>query len=335
MSADAISLKDLSKCFYTSEKDPGIIGTFRNFIKPRKTLHYAVEKFNLEIPRGSFVGLLGPNGAGKTTLMKMMSGIIVPSAGDCQVLGYRPFERQHAFRKKIALVMGQKGQLWWDIPALDSYQLLQKYYELDSNSFRKKLNSLAEVLGVKHKLKTHIRKLSLGERMKMELIACLLHEPEIIFLDEPTIGLDVVAQVNIRRFLAEYQQQHATTIILTSHYMADVEALCDHIVLIHSGKKRFDGSKEDFAGILGSEKFVTIDFSEAVSEHTELWADLHPEISADGKRLSLRIAQDSFRKTAQQILSDYPVVGLNTEKLPVEKVMSTVLTNPAILGGES
>ena len=201
----------------------------------------AVNSFDLKIPKGKIVGLLGPNGAGKTTLMKMFTGIIVPSHGEIKIAGHSPSKREIEFRKKIALVMGQKSQLWWDIPAMDSFELLQRYYELDHAYFKKRISEMAELLNVTSLLNTHIRKLSLGERMKMELMASLLHKPEVLFLDEPTIGLDLVAQENIRAFIKNYHEKNESTIIVTSHYMADVQELCEDIVLIFNGKKGFDG----------------------------------------------------------------------------------------------
>src|SRR5690606_35893830 len=202
----------------------------------------------------------GPNGAGKTTLMKMFTGIVVPSHGELQVLGYRPFDREKDFRKRIALVMGQKSQLWWDIPAMDSLLLIKAYYEIPNDAFNERVEEMASLLGVKELLHVHVRKLSLGERMKLELMASLMHRPDILFLDEPTIGLDLVAQDAIRSFIKSYHERYKPTVILTSHYMQDVQALCSRLVLIMDGKKTFDGAIKDFEKILGSDKTVTFTF---------------------------------------------------------------------------
>jgi ABC-2 type transport system ATP-binding protein len=326
-----IQCQNLTKNFRTFLKRPGLMGSLRSFVRREFRLNTAVSHFDLSAGRGELIGLLGPNGAGKTTLIKMLTGIIVPSEGEAHVLGYVPFERERAFRKKIALVMGQKSQLWWDIPAMDSFLLLQKYYEVTEADFRRRLDVLTELLGVARLLEVHVRKLSLGERMKMELIACLLHEPEVIFLDEPTIGLDLVAQRNIRDFLAEYQSLHGTTVILTSHYMVDVQALCGRIVLILDGKKRFDGPISEFEGILGREKVVSFRFSAPVDAEDAVWQPLFPDWNEERTQVALRIAERELRPTTVEILSRFPVADFQTEKLPIERVMATLLERPELL----
>ncbi|MFN7975798.1 MAG: ATP-binding cassette domain-containing protein [Acidobacteriota bacterium] len=326
-----IECRQLGKNFRTYLKAPGLAGTLRSFVKRDFRDNPAVSNFDLDLEPGELVGLLGPNGAGKTTLIKMLTGIIVPTTGRVSVLGYEPFRRPQAFRKRIALVMGQKSQLWWDIPAMDSFLLLQRYYEIDDAKFRGRIDLLSDILGVRGVLHVHVRKLSLGERMKMELMASLLHEPEVIFLDEPTIGLDIVAQKSIRDFLARYQREHGTTIILTSHYMADVQALCSRIVLILQGKKRFDGSRSGFEGILGREKFVTVRFSERVDDADPIWKGLFPVWGDDRMQVELRIAEADLRRVGVEILSRFPVVDLATENLPIERVMSTLMARPELL----
>jgi viologen exporter family transport system ATP-binding protein len=326
-----IECRKLTKHFRIFLKHAGLLGSLRSFVRREFRQSTAVNQFDLSIGRGELVGLLGPNGAGKTTLIKMLTGIIVPSEGEARVLGFQPFERQRAFRKRIALVMGQKSQLWWDIPAMDSFLLLQKYYEIDESRFRARVGQLADLLTVQRQLEVHVRKLSLGERMKMELIASLLHDPEVIFLDEPTIGLDLVAQRNIRDFLAEYQRLHGTTIILTSHYMVDVQTLCERIVLILEGKKRFDGPLDDFEGILGHEKFVTFRFAQSVPAEDPVWKPLDPDWNEDFTQVELRISEKDLRPAAVEILSRFPVVDFTTEKLPVERVMATLLERPELL----
>lgn len=328
-----IICQGLGKDFKHYQKTAGFVGSLKSFFHRRYERRAAVHNFDLEIQHGEMVGLLGPNGAGKTTLMKMFSGIIVPSHGKLQVLGHVPFEREHAFRKKIALVMGQKSQLWWDIPAMDSFLLLQKYYEIDNRDFKKRLGELSALLGVERQLQVHVRKLSLGERMKMELMACLLHRPEILFLDEPTIGLDVVAQRNIRDFIAQYQAQYKTTVILTSHYMADVEALCQRIVLVLGGTKRFDGPIREFSNILGREKFVSVTFSESITDPTSFWATFDPQWNESRTRVDLRVPEAELRSSAVAILQRFPVAEFTMEKLPIERVMNALLANPQLLKG--
>ncbi len=326
-----IECHGLTKEFRTYKKQPGFLGTLKSFFVREQILNRAVDHFDLLLEPGALVGLLGPNGAGKTTLMKMLTGIIVPSSGKMKVLGFTPSERKLQFRRKIALVMGQKNQLWWDIPAMDSFLLLQKYYEIADGDFKKRVGFLSEMLDVEKVLHIHVRKLSLGERMKLELMASLLHEPEVIFLDEPTIGLDLVAQKNIRDFLRVYQEERQTTILLTSHYMADVEALCSRIVLILGGKKRFDDSITKFSQILGREKFVTFTFERGVDQTSEIWKSHDPKWKFEGRQVELRIPEERLRELSATILNQYPVVDFHTEKMPIERVMSTLISNPHLL----
>lgn len=320
-----IKATNLNKVFRTWVKEPGLRGSLRSFVRRSAVKRAAVRGFDLDIGQGELVGLIGPNGAGKTTLMKMMTGIIVPTDGELSVLGYRPWERARLFRKRIALVMGQKSQLWWDIPAMDSFLLLQKYYEIPVEKFRQRLDELTTVLQVGDQLNVHLRKLSLGERMKMELMGSLLHEPDVLFLDEPTIGLDLVSQNNIRQFLGDYQRAHDTTIILTSHYMADVHALCERIVLILDGEKQFDGAIDDFEGMLGREKFVAFRFANAVDRQDEIWRELDPVWTDDGLRVELKIPEDRLREITVGILQRFPVADFRTDKLPLERVMTDLM----------
>lgn len=326
-----IECQGLGKDFRHYRKEPGVLGSLKSFFVRKYDRKAAVADFNLTIERGEMVGLLGPNGAGKTTLMKMFTGIIVPSHGSLKVFGHVPFQREQAFRKKIALVMGQKSQLWWDIPAMDSFELLQKYYEIPYRDFKKRLDMLSALLDVERLLKVHVRKLSLGERMKMELMACLLHQPQVLFLDEPTIGLDLVAQRNIRDFIAAYQREQGTTVILTSHYMADVDALCARIVLVLGGQKRYDGSIQGFAGILGREKIVTVVFGESVLADPPGFERFDPQWNETRTRVDLRVPEPELRSVAIDILQSLPLLEFSMEKLPIERVMSTLLANPQLL----
>jgi ABC-2 type transport system ATP-binding protein len=326
-----IIANNLTKSFKSYKKQPGFVGSVKSMFSRDYTIKTAVKSFNMEIPKGEIIGLLGPNGAGKTTLMKMFTGIIVPSDGELSIAGHSPSQREKEFRKKIALVMGQKSQLWWDIPAMDSFLLLQKYYELSESQFKSRIDQMTELLGVGDLLHVHIRKLSLGERMKMELMASLLHNPEVIFLDEPTIGLDLVAQENIRNFIKDYHAKNNCTIVLTSHYMADVQELCSRLVLILAGEKAYDGPITEFETILGHEKIASFQFGDQINTSDELWQNYSAEWSENNTKVELKIPEAELRQAALKILSDYPVTEFQTEKMPIERVMKTLMENPKIL----
>lgn len=326
-----ISCEKLTKSFTSYKKAPGFFGTVRAFWHREPIVKAAVSDFDLMVKPGEFIGLLGPNGAGKTTLMKMMTGLIAPTHGKLSVLGCEPFQRSVAFRKKIALVMGQKSQLWWDIPAFDSFILLKRYYEIPDHEFNQRIKELSDLLEVSDVMNIHVRRLSLGERMKMELMASLLHRPEVIFLDEPTIGLDVIAQNNVREFLKNYQRQFGTTVILTSHYMADVEALCSRIVLILGGTKRFDGSISTFESVLGQEKFMSLSFSEPVAKDHPLLIRFDPQWDASRMHVELRVPEAHLKDVTIRFLQQLPVTDFATEKLPIERVMKTLLTRPELI----
>lgn len=326
-----IRTKNLTKQFISYKKRPGFLGSLKAFFNREAVTKYAVQSFDLDIQKGEMVGLLGPNGAGKTTLMKMFTGIIVPSSGECEVIGFEPAQRNKEFRKNIALVMGQKSQLWWDIPAMDSFLLLQKYYEIPKDKFEARLERMSTLLDVKDLLHIHVRRLSLGERMKMELMASLLHSPEIIFLDEPTIGLDLVAQENIREFIKEYHRENNVTVIITSHYMADVQALCKRLVLIFDGKKAFDGPIGEFEKILGHEKSLTLNFASAQDDQNDFYLKFSPIWNDEKTQVELRVPEDQWKEAAQSFLKRDDLIEFNTDKMPIEKVMKTLMNNPEIL----
>jgi ABC-2 type transport system ATP-binding protein len=330
-----IKTNKLKKSFKSYKKSPGVLGSIKSLYSRDYITKNAVEGFDLDIETGQIVGLLGPNGAGKTTLMKMFTGIIVPTSGELNVLGHIPSERDKEFRKKIALVMGQKSQLWWDIPAMDSFLLLQKYYEIPKKEFEEKIERMSDLLNVKELLHIHVRKLSLGERMKMELMASLLHSPEIIFLDEPTIGLDLVAQENIRSFIKDYHQKNQCTIILTSHYMADVHELCSRIVLILAGKKAYDGAIEDFENILGTEKRVSFTFNDTLDqEKRDFLENFKATWDNNQNSVELLVSEDMLRSVSSKVIQDYPVIDFSTDVIPIEKVMKSLMNNPEILCNE-
>lgn len=330
-----IKTQKLCKNFRSYKKEPGITGSIKGLFKRQYNVKNAVLDFDLDIKKGEIVGLLGPNGAGKTTLMKMLTGIVVPSSGELLVAGHIPSKREKAFRQKIALVMGQKSQLWWDIPAMDSFELLQRFYEIPTKDFKKRIDHMSSMLAVEDLLQVQIRKLSLGERMKMELMASLLHSPEVIFLDEPTIGLDLLAQESIRDFVLDYHRSSEATIIITSHYMADVQALCDRLVLIMKGEKTFDGPLRKFERILGNEKCVSFQFASPQPPEASIWQQYDGKWNEDFTQVELRIPEESLRDVSLEVLKFAPVTEFQTEKMPIERVMKTLMENPEIMQGNN
>ncbi len=253
-----IEVQDLAKAYRVHRKEPGFKGSVAGLFKRKYETVEALKGVSLRVAAGEIVGLVGANGAGKTTLVKCLSGILSPTGGTASVLGHVPWKRHNAYRRQIALIMGQKAQLWWDLPAGDGFLLLQAIYGLPDAEFRKNRDELASHLGVTHLLDVPIRKLSLGERMKMELVAALLHKPRVVFLDEPTIGLDLMAQQAIREFLLEYRRKEAPAMLLTSHYMEDIERLCERVVLMRTGRIVYDGLLRDLPNRQGRGKTLTV-----------------------------------------------------------------------------
>ena len=323
-----IQCEKLCRDFKVYTKDPHLKGTLKSFFKREFIVKQAVKEFDLNIEEPGLVGLLGPNGSGKTTLMKMMSGIILPSRGVLKVLGEKPSDRKNSFKKQISLVMGNKSQLWWDIPVMDSFLLFQRYYEIEDQAFKKRLGDLGERLDTLKLFQTPVRKLSLGERMKMELMACLLHEPKLLFLDEPTIGLDVLAQKRVRLFLKEYCEEKKPLIILTSHYMADVEALCEKIVLILDGEKKFEGKIGEFKKLFKKEKTLVFSFEDKPKERVKDWMkDFNYDWNQDGSQLRIRVPELRLKEVVLQIFQSFHVSDFYTEKVGVEEVMDEILSN--------
>src|SRR5437773_5277854 len=255
-----IETRDLTKVYRVSQKKKGLLGAMRGLFRREYKEVRAVDGISFSIEPAEMVAFLGPNGAGKTTTLKMLSGLIYPTSGSARVLDFIPWERAHAFRHQFSLVMGQKNQLWWDLPASDSFELHREIYSLSSADFNRTVGELTEMFNVQGLTRQPVRELSLGERMKMELIAALLHQPQLLLLDEPTIGLDVIAQVTIQKCLRDYNAVRGVTILLTSHYMRDVEALCKRVLVITHGKLVYDGALSGIAERFGNEKLVKLQF---------------------------------------------------------------------------
>jgi ABC-2 type transport system ATP-binding protein len=317
-----IIANNLSKVYPVAVKEPGMGGTIRHFFKRTYREVKAVSNVSFEIAPGEVVGFLGPNGAGKTTTLKMLTGLIHPSGGKVRVAGHVPFRRQEEFLQKITLVMGQKQQLIWDLPALDSLKINAAVYDIDDKDFRQRVGELTEMLFLEGKLTQAVRKLSLGERMKAELLAALLHRPQVLFLDEPTLGLDVNAQVGVRDFLREYNQRYQATILLTSHYMADITALCDRVLMIHQGNLMYDGSLNGLLEKFAPYREIHLEFAHPVTrEKLKLYGDVK---EVEGRLACFIVAQESLTRTVSKILAELQVVDLTVIEPPVEEVIGRV-----------
>src|SRR4051812_30855751 len=260
-----IEARDLTKVYRTYKKERGLWGSVKGLIRRQYVETRAADNVSFQIEEGEFVGFLGPNGAGKTTVLKMLSGLLNPTSGEAQVLGFVPWERRNEMKRQFSLLMGQKNALWWDLPAQESLELNRAIYNIDRSRFNKVVGGLTELLEVQDKMNVMVRELSLGERMKMELISALIHEPRVLFLDEPTIGLDVVSQKRVREFLRVYNQEHRIVTMLTSHYMQDIEALCHRVVIIDHGRIFFDGALSDIIDRFSGSKILSLTFAQAIT----------------------------------------------------------------------
>jgi ABC-2 type transport system ATP-binding protein len=317
-----IEVRNLTRIFRTYKKQPGFWGGVRGLFHRQFEEIAAAKDISFDIAEGEFVGFLGPNGAGKTTTLKMLSGLIYPTSGTARVAGYDPTKRENAYRRLFALVLGQKNQLWWDLPAIESFLLLKHIYGLDPAQYQATLDELITLLGVKEKLNVMVRELSLGERMKMELIAALLHRPRVLFLDEPTIGLDVVSQKAVRSFLREYNRKHRVTILLTSHYMADIKELCERVIVIHKGIKIYDGALDRLESSSGSRKKI-IKFLPQNGSFPENWSSRYGTASRnDEGQYTLNVDSENIGTTSQEILSSGPVADITIEDVPLEDVIA-------------
>lgn len=319
-----IEIRQLVKTYRVYQKQEGLAAALRGLFRRQYRDVYAVRGIDLDVEQGEFVAFLGPNGAGKTTTLKVLSGVINPTSGDARVMGHIPWKRENAYRRRFALVMGQKNQLWWDLPAQESFRLHQQIYRIDPEQFQRTLDELVDLLEVRKLLGQPVRELSLGERMKMELTAALLHSPEVLFLDEPTIGLDVVAQHNIQQFLKYYQQVRKITILLTSHYMKDVAALCRRVVIIAQGRIRYDGSLAGVIDEFSSYKVVTLLFADDQPvDDLAQWGEV---IEAHSPRAKIRVPRAKVAETLSAILSRHAIADVAVEEPPLEEVIAQVFS---------
>jgi ABC-2 type transport system ATP-binding protein len=324
-----ITTRQLSKVFRVPEREEGLVATLRSFARRRFKEIVAVDAVSFDIAEGEVVGFLGPNGAGKTTTLKMLSGLLYPSSGDLRVLGYQPWKREEGLLRSITLVMGNRSQLVWDIPAADSLRVLREVFRLPEQQYRRTLAELDDLLELGPLLRKPVRNLSLGERMKVEFTAALIHTPRVLFLDEPTIGLDVTMQSRIRRFVAEYNQRTGATILLTSHYMDDVVALCKRVIVIHHGRLLYDGGLADLVGRMAPYKLIRLTLRDGCQAVLDSYGEL---VEREEQRVVLRVPREDAPLRTARLVQDLEddVLDLTLEDPPIEQVVDQVFTQAGL-----
>jgi ABC-2 type transport system ATP-binding protein len=320
---NSIEVRALTKVYRSHTKQEGLSGAVKSFFKREYKDRRAVDGISFSIRQGELVGMLGSNGAGKPTTLKMLAGLLNPTSGEARVMGYVPWKRSNDFKRRFAIVMGQRNQLWWDLPAADAFLLNKEIYRIPEAEYRGRLQDLTERLDIADKLHVQVRRLSLGERMKCELIGSLLHAPKVLFLDEPTIGLDVIAQKAVRDFVREYNRDSETTIILTSHYMSDIEELCERVIVIDSGTIKFDGSLTNLIAEYVHEKIITVVFHKPVAkQEVERFGTVN---EWQPERTQLRVPRGEMAAIAAQILNSFDVADVTIEEVPIEDVIRKIL----------
>jgi viologen exporter family transport system ATP-binding protein len=320
-----IDVSELTKVFVVPEREAGLAAAARSLLRRTNREIRAVDAISFSIEGGEIVGFLGPNGAGKTTTLKMLSGLLHASAGDARVLGFVPSRRQREFLQQITLVMGNRNQLQWDLPALDSFELNRAIYQLPREAFVETRDELIELLEIQDLVRKPVRNLSLGERMKVEVVGSLLHLPQVLFLDEPTIGLDVTMQKRIRAFIAEYNRRHGAAVLLTSHYMADVVALCRRVIVIHHGRILFDGPLDVLGDRFAAYKTIEVALADGIAP-LESYGEV---VERDGDRAKLRVPKAETPRVAARLLSEQQVLDLTIEDPPIEDVIELVFAQEA------
>jgi viologen exporter family transport system ATP-binding protein len=319
-----IEAAGLTKTFRTYKKAPGLKGAVKGLFHRTYEPTLAVRGVAFSIEPGELVGFLGPNGAGKTTTLKMLSGLLYPTSGSARVLGFVPWERQDGYRRQFALLLGQKNQLWWDLPANESFDLNARIYGIAPAVRQRRVEEMSELLGVRDKLGVSVRELSLGERAKMELIASLLHGPKVLFLDEPTIGLDVVSQQIVREFLREHNARHQTTILLTSHYMADIEALCQRVIIIDRGSIFFDGRLSEILDRFADSKLVTIQCASGANPPVEHLRQFGEILQQTPGTVQFKVKREHVIAVCKALLDELPVTDIDIQEVPIEEVIRRI-----------
>lgn len=324
MSNPLIEVSELTKSYTYNKKQSGVLGSVKQLFNSKKITNTAVNHVSFSIEEGELVGFLGPNGAGKTTTLKMLSGILYPTSGTATVLGYTPWERKRAYQQQFSIVLGQKNQLWWDLPAMNSFLLNKEIYRIPDKQFSKSLDELVQLLDVKDCVDIQVRKLSLGQRMKCEIIASLLHQPKVLFLDEPTIGLDVISQLKMREFIRTYNTLAKTTILLTSHYMEDVEALCRRVIIIDRGIIIFDGALQQLVENFADHKELKITFLEPVAQSKI--KSFGRIIEYAPQRVVLAVPKAKYKSIASQFLQHFPIDDILIDEPNLDDVIRDIFT---------
>ncbi len=320
-----VHVADLRKVFDVPERDAGLKAATKSLVRRKTREVKAVDGISFDIAPGEIVGFLGPNGAGKTTTLKMLSGLLYVTSGEARVLGHVPSKREREFLRRIALVMGNRNQLQWDLPALDSFELNRSIYQIPREDFLSMRDELVELLEIGDLVQKPVRNLSLGERMKVEIVGSLLHRPQVLFLDEPTIGLDVTMQKRLREFVAAYRKRHEATVMLTSHYMADVEALCERVIVIHHGRILFDGDLAELSNTVAAWKTIVVALENGAGDLSAYGEVIH----RDGDLVTLRIPKADTARVTARLLAELEVLDLNVEDPPIEDVIELVFAQEA------
>ena len=323
-----IEVNNIFKSFKIFKRDAGLKGAFKSFIKRDYHYFHALENINLQIDEGEIIGILGENGAGKTTLIKLMVGLLHPNKGSININGYNPWERDYNFLKNISVVMGQKNQLWWDIPASESFLLNKHIYNLNDNDYEKTLNELIDYLDVKDKINVQVRRLSLAERMKMEIIAALLHRPKIILLDEPTLGLDVISQAKIREFVKYYNKQHKTTFVITSHYTKDIQEMCERVFVLHKGKSIYDGNFNELIKNINPDRRLIFEFIDVPNQKFIDTLKKKFNFEINSKILTSTLPESDLQKLLSSLLEYHKANNISFEDLPVDDTLRNFFQNP-------
>ena len=323
-----IKISNLTKSFKMFKRSAGLKGAFKSFFNRKYTNFHALKNISIEINKGEIVGILGENGAGKTTLIKLMVGLLHPTNGEVIIDGYNPWKRKHDYLKNVAIVMGQKNQLWWDIPASESFLLNKHIYQIEDSKYNETLNELVDLLDVRDKLDVQVRRLSLGERMKMEIIASLLHRPSLVLLDEPTLGLDVISQSKIREFVRYYNSKYNATFIITSHYTKDIQEMCQRVLVLNNGSQIYDGLFNDLIKAINPERRLVFEFSEETDLNHIDSLDAEFEFQIQDNILTAQLPESQLRELLSKLLEKFSPQSMSFEDLPVEETMRSFFQNP-------